>query len=84
MPNSTTTKRNRRSHKEDATRFNLYLPEEAYDALKTLQQLTGKTSLAETIRSALRFYLVVQEARSAGKELYFMDERGDRERIVGA
>lgn len=50
----------RRMPKKEAkvgmVRFNLYLPREVYDALEELRTRTGKGSIAETIRSALKVY----------------------------
>lgn len=36
--------------------LDLYLSEEAYDALVKLQRLTGKQSLTETLRAAIELY----------------------------
>jgi Ribbon-helix-helix protein, copG family len=55
-------------------RFNLYLPKEAYEALERLQQLSGKRSLAETVRAALKLYHVVQEGIGEGKEIMLVDK----------
>lgn len=49
----------------DTVRVNLYLPQDAYDAIVRLQQLSGKDSLEETIVAALRLYGVEQDASGA-------------------
>ena len=68
---------------KDVVRFNLYLPKDAYEALQRLQQLSGKRSLAETIRSALRLYHVVQEGVEEGKEIMLYDRtNNERERLI--
>ena len=67
----------------DTVRFNVNLSKEAYEALAKLQDMTHKTSLAETFRDALRLYLVVQKGREDGKDLYLVGKNDDRERIVG-
>ncbi len=72
-----------KQRQDDAVRFNLYLPQEAYEALVKLQKMTRKKSLAETVRSALKLYRVVQEGRQAGKDVVLMDKEGkDKERII--
>lgn len=68
---------------KDTVRFNLYLPKEAFEALERLQQLAGKRSLAETIRSALKLYHVVQEGIEEGKDVMLVDrETKERERLI--
>lgn len=68
--------------KSDVVRFNVYLPREAYEDLERLRQMSGKRSLAETIRSALRLYLIVQEELEDGKELVLEDKEGkEREKL---
>jgi metal-responsive CopG/Arc/MetJ family transcriptional regulator len=68
--------------KNDVVRFNVYLPREAYDSLEQLRQMSGKRSLAETIRSALQLYLVIQEEMERGKEIILENkEGGDREKL---
>lgn len=63
-------------------RLNVYLPPEAYVNLEKLQKLTGKRSLAETIRAALKLYLVIQEEIDEGKDLIFEDKEGEvREKL---
>ncbi len=77
------SKRERISQEKDVVRFNVYLPREAYEALERLQQLSGKRSLAETIRSALKLYDVVQQGVRDGKEVLLYDKaRKDKERLV--
>ena len=64
-------------------RFNLYLPKEAYEALERLQQLSGKRSLAETVRAALKLYHVVQEGIGEGKEVMLVDKQTkEKEKLV--
>jgi hypothetical protein len=76
------TGRPKKGEKSEVVRFNVYLPREAYDALERLRQLSGKRSLAETIRSALQLYLVLQEELDGGKEIFLEDkERGEREKL---
>ncbi len=71
------------SSEKDTVRFNLYLPKEAYEALERLQQLTGKRSLAETIRSALKLYHVVQQGIEDGKDVLLVDrDSKERERLI--
>ena len=68
---------------KDVVRFNLYLPRESYEALEELQALSGKRSLAETIRAALRLYHVVQEGIGEGKEVILIDkESKEKEKLV--
>jgi hypothetical protein len=70
-------------NKDDIVRFNLYLPKEAYVALERLQQLTGKRSLAETVRAALKLYRVVQEGIDDGKEIMLVDKTTkEKEKLV--
>jgi hypothetical protein len=66
----------------DAVRFNVYLPREAYESLEKLRKLSGKRSLAETIRSALKLYLIVQEGLEDGKHVILEDKSGkEREKL---
>jgi hypothetical protein len=68
--------------RNDVVRFNVYLPREAYESLEQVRQLSGKRSLAETIRSALQLYLVIQEELERGKEIILENkEGGDREKL---
>lgn len=64
-----------KTSKADMVRFNLYLPREVYDALEKLRALTGKASLAETIRSALKVYELLQESGKNGKDLILKDRK---------
>jgi hypothetical protein len=67
----------------ETVRFNLYLPKDAYEALERLQELTGKRSLAETIRSALKLYHVVQQGIDEGKDIMLVDRASkEKERLV--
>jgi hypothetical protein len=61
--------------KNDMVRFNLYLPREVYDALEKLRVLSGKASLAETIRSALKVYELLQESGASGKDIILRDRK---------
>lgn len=71
------------SKETTVVRFNLYLPQDAYEALERLQQLTGKRSLSETVRAALKLYHVVQEGIDDGKEVVLFDRtNNERERLV--
>jgi hypothetical protein len=64
-------------------RFNLYLTKEVYDSLERLRVLSGKRSIAETIRSALRLYNVVQEGIDEGKDVMLIDRNTkERDRLV--
>ncbi len=68
---------------DKTVRFNLYLPKEAYEALERLQQLSGKRSLAETVRAALKLYHVVQEGIGEGKEVMLVDKQTkEKEKLV--
>jgi hypothetical protein len=59
-------------------RFNLYLPKKDYDTLVRLQQLSGKSSLAETICSALKVYQYAQ-----GKDIVMRDPKtGEEEKLL--
>lgn len=76
------TSKNTKGGKNDVVRFNVYLPREAFEALGRLRKLSGKRSLAETIRSALQLYLVLQEELDEGKEIILEDKEGGlRERL---
>lgn len=67
----------------DVVRFNLYLPKEAFEALAELQKLTGKRSLAETVRAALRLYRVAQLGAEEDKELFLIDKKSkEKEKLV--
>jgi hypothetical protein len=69
--------------KDQIVRFNLYLPKDAYESLSRLQQLSGKRSLAETVRAALKLYHVVQQGLEDGKEVMLIDKESNiRERLV--
>ncbi len=50
------TERKARKENRDVVRFNVYLPQESYDKLEELRVKTGKRSLAETLRAALKLY----------------------------
>lgn len=63
-------------------RFNLYLPQPAYDTLKKLQVLSGKRSLAETVRAALKLYTVVKEGEQDGKLLMMVDKKTREQEII--
>jgi hypothetical protein len=68
---------------DQIVRFNLYLPKEAYEALERLQQLSGKRSLAETVRAALKLYNVVQEGIGDGKEVVLVHKQTkEKEKLV--
>ena len=68
---------------KEIVRFNLYLPKEAFEALERLQHLTGKRSLAETIRAALKLYDVVQQGIEEGKDVVLVDRQTkEKERLV--
>lgn len=72
-----------KSREKETVRFNLYLPKEAFEALERLQQLTGKRALAETIRSALKLYDVVQQGMEDGKDVMLVDrETKEREKLI--
>jgi Ribbon-helix-helix protein, copG family len=74
--------KDRKGGKNDVVRFNVYLPREAFEALGRLRKMSGKRSLAETIRSALQLYLVIQEELGDGKEIILENkEGGERERL---
>lgn len=73
----------RGANQRDVVRFNLYLPREAYEQLEQLQNLSGKRSLAETIRAALKLYQVVQEGIVEGKDVLLVDRKNqEKERLV--
>ena len=68
--------------KNDVVRFNVYLPRKAFEALERLRKTSGKRSLAETIRSALSLYMVIQPELDEGKQLILEDKDGkDREKL---
>ena len=67
---------------KDIVRFNLHLPREVFDKLKELQEMTGKSSLAETVRAALKVYHQIQESQDAGKHLVLVDKHGEKERLL--
>ena len=49
------------SHEEEKlVRFKLYLPRDAYDVLEELRLMTGKRTIQETLRAALKVYSFVQ------------------------
>jgi metal-responsive CopG/Arc/MetJ family transcriptional regulator len=76
------TPKQKKGEKSDVVRFNVYLPREAYESLERLRQLSGKRSLAETIRSALQLYLVIREEVEGGKQVILENkEGGDREKL---
>jgi hypothetical protein len=85
---STTPTKNARPKKEpasdrDVVRFNLYLPRDAYEALEELQSTSGKRSMAETIRAALRLYEIVHQGVGEGKDVFLMDRKSkEKERLV--
>jgi hypothetical protein len=64
----------------DAVRFNVYLPREAYAKLEELRELTGRRSLAETIRAAVNLYMSIQEEIEDGKEI-FMKGKEDKHSV---
>jgi len=69
--------------KSDMVRFNLYLPREVYEALEKLKILTGKASLAETIRSALKVYELLQASGESGKDVILRDRKtNEQERLL--
>jgi hypothetical protein len=61
--------------KKKLVRFNLSLTRDQFTALMRLKDLTGKATLAETIRSALRLYDVTQTGISEGKQLILKDPK---------
>lgn len=67
---------------KDIVRFNLHLPKDVFEKLKELQVMTGKSSLAETVRAALKVYHQIQESQDAGKRLVLVDKDGDKERLI--
>lgn len=73
--------KNKEGGKNDAVRFNIYLPRKAYEALERLQKMSGKRSLAETIRSALSLYVVIQEELEDGKKLIVENKDGEQEKL---
>ena len=59
-------------------RFNLYLPRDDYNRLKALQRLTGKLSMAETIRHAIAL-----QSATLGKTVILRDRKtGEEERLI--
>jgi hypothetical protein len=81
--NTTTQRRTRKAEKDDTVRFNLYLPKDVYDGLESLRQMTGKSSIAETVRSAVKLYQFIQENLHDGKELFLEDrEENVRDRLI--
>lgn len=78
-----TQRRSKKGDKDDSVRFNLYLPKEVYEGLEETRQLTGKSSIAETVRSAVKLYQLIQESLHEGKELYLQDREEDiKERLI--
>lgn len=64
-------------------RFHVYLPRRDYETLERVRRLTGKRSLAETLRAALRVYDVLQEGIRTGKHVVLKDETTET-RVVEA
>jgi hypothetical protein len=77
MPTKTRRKlsNKEKSPKGEMVRFNLYLPREVYRALEKLRISTGKASMAETIRSALKVYELLQESGENGKDVILRDRK---------
>jgi hypothetical protein len=74
-PNRRKMRKTEKAVKNDMVRFNLYLPREVYEALEKLRVQTGKASLAETIRSALKVYELLQESGASGKDIILRDRK---------
>ena len=53
-----------RDSNEGPVRYNLYLSSEAYNKLVKLKELTGKSSLSDTVRSAIDMYHLIEEMRT--------------------
>jgi len=65
---------------QSPVRFNVYLSRESYEALEKLRVMSGKKSLAETIRLAVQLSLVLQEELGEGSEVLF--ERNGKTRVL--
>lgn len=63
-------------------RVTLHLPPEAYTALKQLQRMTGKPTLSETIRAALKVHRSMMDSVARGERLEVVGRDGDRTTIV--
>lgn len=69
--------------KNEFVRFNLSITRQQFSALMRLKELTGKATLAETIRSALRLYDVTQTDMAKGKQLILRDPKtGEQAQII--
>ena len=67
--------------KNDAVHSTSTCPEKR-PTLERLRQMSGKRSLAETVRSALQLYLIVQEELEGGKQIVFeTKDGGEREKV---
>jgi hypothetical protein len=76
-------KTDRKEGDKNIVRLNVYLSRDAYDALERLQQLTGKRSLAETVRSAVKLYSAIEEGVREGKEVFLYDkDKNERDRLI--
>ncbi len=64
-----------RSKGTDKTRFTFWLPEDTHAQLAELQRATGKESVAEVIREAIRVYQDLLKASEDGVDLYFEDSK---------
>lgn len=65
----------------EAVRFNVYLPREAYENLQKLQELSGKRSLAETVRAAVQLYLTLQQEMDQRKQIVLEGKGREKERL---
>ena len=59
----------------EKTRFTFWLPEDTHAELTELQRATGKESVAEVIREAIRVYQDLLKATADGVDLYFEDSK---------
>jgi predicted transcriptional regulator len=59
----------------DKTRFTFWLPEDTHAELAELQRKTGKESVAEVIREAIRVYQDLLKANDAGVDLFFEERK---------
>ena len=62
-----------------AVRLNIYMPRDSMDRLKRIQQLTGKRSGAEVVRSAVRLYRLLVEAEQDDKTVLLIDRESKEE-----
>lgn len=56
-------------------RYNLYLSNETYDKLLRLKEITGRSSLSDTVRSAIDMYHLIEQVRNGEVSLIGPNEK---------